>query len=40
MLNNIETRFFELDKLMAGFTPKQKDRYLILWVQNLKKMTG
>ena len=26
--------------MTAGFTPKQKDRYLMLWVQNLKKMTG
>ena len=26
--------------MTVGFTPKHKDRYLMLWVQNLKKMTG
>ena len=40
VLDDIKTRFFELDELTLGFTPEQKDRYLILWVQNLKKMTG
>lgn len=25
ILNNIKTRFFELNKLATGFTPKQKD---------------
>ena len=39
VLDDIKTRFFELDELTVGFT-EQKDRYLILWVQNLKKMTG
>ncbi len=40
VLNDISTWFFELDEMTAGFTPKQKDQYLIFWVQNLKKMTG
>lgn len=42
ILDNIKIRFFELDKdkLTFGFIPKQKDWYLILWVQNLKKMIG
>lgn len=40
VLNNIKTRFFELDKLTFGFTLEQKDKYLMLWVQNSKKMTG
>lgn len=40
VLDDIKTRFFELDELTAGFTPEQKDRYVMLWVQNLKKMTG
>ena len=39
VLDDIKTRVFELDKLTLGFTPEQKDRYLMLWVQNLKKMT-
>ena len=39
-LDDIMTRFFELDELTFGFTPAQKDKYLMLWVQNLKKMTG
>lgn len=40
VLDDIKTRFFELDELTFGFTPEQKDKYLMLWVQNLKKMTG
>lgn len=40
VLDDIKTRFFELDELTAGFIPEQKDQYLMLWVQNLKKMTG
>lgn len=40
VLDDIKTRFFELDELTLDFTPEQKDRYLMLWVQNLKKMTG
>ena len=39
VLDDIKTRFFELDELTFGFTP-QKDKYLMLWVQNWKKMTG
>lgn len=39
VLDDINTRFFELDVMKTSFTPKQKDQYLILWVQNLKKMT-
>ena len=40
VLDDIKTWFFELDELTLDFTPEQKDRYLMLWVQNLKKMTG
>ena len=40
VLDGIKTRFFELDELTFGFTPAQKDKYLMLWVQNPKKMTG
>ena len=40
VLDDIKTCFFELDELTFGFTLEQKDKYLILWVQNLKKMTG
>ena len=40
MLDDIKTRFSELEELTLGFTPGQKDRYLMLWVPNLKKMTG
>ena len=40
VLDGIKTRFFELDELTFGFTPAQKDKYFMLWVQNLKKMTG
>ena len=40
VLDDIKTQFFELDELTLGFTPEQKHQYLILWVQNLKKMTG
>ena len=40
VLDDIETRVFKLDELTVGFTPDQKDPYLILWIQNLKKMTG
>ncbi len=40
VLDDIKTWFFELDELTADFTPEQKDQYLMLWVQNLKKMTG
>ena len=36
VLDDIKTRFFELDELTLGFTPEQKDKYLMLWVQNLK----
>ena len=32
VLDDIKTRFFELDELILGFTPEQKDRYLMLWV--------
>lgn len=39
VLDDIKTRFFELDELTVGFTPKKKDQYLMLQVQNLKKMT-
>ena len=28
MLDDIKTRFFELDELTLDFTPEQKDRYL------------
>ena len=31
VLDDIETRFFELDEMTAGFTPEQKDRYLIFF---------
>ena len=27
VLDDIKTRFFELDEMTAGFTPEQKDRY-------------
>lgn len=40
VLDDIKARFFELDELTLGFTPEQKDRYLMLWVQNPKKITG
>lgn len=30
VLDDIKTRFVELDEMTAGFTPKQKDRYLML----------
>ena len=40
VLDDIKTRFFELNKLTFGFTLAQKDKYLMLWVQNPKKMTG
>ena len=30
VLDDIKTRVFELDKLTLGFTPEQKDRYLML----------
>ena len=40
VLDDIETRFFELDELTFGFTSAQKDKYLMLWVQNLKRMMG
>ena len=40
VLDDIKTRSFELDELTFGFTPEQKDKYLMLWVQNLKKMMG
>ena len=40
VLDEIKTRLIELDELTLGFTPEQKDRYLMLSVQNLKKMTG
>lgn len=40
VLNNIKTCFFKLNGLTFDFTPKQKEEYLILWVQNLKKITG
>lgn len=40
VLDDIKTRFFELDELTVGFTPEQKDRYPMLWLQNLKKMTA
>ena len=38
VLDDIKTRFFELDGLTFDFTLKQKDKYLILWIQNLKKI--
>ena len=40
VLDDIKNRFFELDELTFGFTPAQKDKYLMLWVQNPKKMTA
>lgn len=40
IINNIKTCILEFNKLTFGFTPKQKDKYLILWIQNLKKITG
>ena len=40
VLDDIKTRFFELDELTTGFTPEQRDQYLMLWVQNLKIITG
>ena len=40
VFDDIKTRFFELDEITFGFTPAQKDKYLMLWVQNLKKMAG
>ena len=40
VLDDIKTCFFELDGLTFDFTLEQKDKYLMLWVQNLKKMTG
>lgn len=40
VLDDIITRSFELDELTVGFTPEQKDRSLMLWEQNLKKITG
>ncbi len=40
VLDDIKTRFFELDELTFGFTSEQKDRYLMFWVQIFKKITG
>ena len=37
VLDDIKTRFVELDELTFGFTPALK---VMLCVQNLKKMTG
>lgn len=37
-LDNIKTCFFKPDELIFGFTSKQKDKYLLLLIQNLKKM--
>ena len=37
VLDDIKTRFFELDELTVSFTPEEKDRYLMLWVQSLKR---
>lgn len=39
VLNNIKTYFFKLDELTFGFTSEQKDKYLMLQIQNLKKIT-
>lgn len=40
VLDDIKTRFFELDELTFGFTPEQKDKYLMLWGTKLEKDDG
>lgn len=31
VLDHIETRFFDLNEPTFGFTPEQKDKYLMSW---------
>ena len=40
VLEQVKTRYFELQNLTAGFEEDQKQRVLSLWVSHLKQLVG
>ena len=40
VLEQVKTRYFELQNLTAGFEEDQKQRLLTLWVSHLKQLVG
>ena len=40
ILEQVKTRYFELQNLIAEFEEDQKQRVLFLWVSHLKQLVG